>query len=109
MLQPVHAGDVIGQIRRDEIHGCWTPRSRSSAPRSDVVRLDWRAHRQAEEAIEFEKLEIDWMSRRSISRRSKASAAGRSDSPGGILHKTALITDENFETLKIARDSLARR
>ena len=109
MLQAVHAGEVIGQISP------LNPRlldATLSVIRADVAMLaatmSGVTDRQ-KNAIEFEKMEIDWMSRRVdlAVLRGKQLQADSDFTRGETLHKTGLITDENFEQLKIAHESLA--
>jgi multidrug resistance efflux pump len=108
MLQPVHAGEVIGQIVASN------PRlldASLAVIRAEVGMISATmagATDKQKNAIEFEKMQIDWMSRRVdlASLRGKLLQAESDFTRGAELHKTGLITDENYEQLKINRDAL---
>jgi multidrug resistance efflux pump len=109
MLQPVHAGQVVGHIVAAN------PRildATLSVIRAEVGMLSASmagATDKQKNAIEFEKFQIDWMSRRVdlAVLQGKLQQAESDFSRAVPLHEAKLITDENFEQLRIARDSLA--
>ena len=108
MLQPVHAGQVVGNIVATN------PRildATLSVIRAEVGMLAASMNGVTDKqrsAIEFEKFQINWMSRRVdlAALQGKLQQAESDFSRGEPLHKAGLITDENFEQLKIARDAL---
>jgi multidrug resistance efflux pump len=108
MLQPVRAGEVLGHVAQAN------PRlldATLSVIRAEVGMLAASmagATDRQRNAIEFEKLQIDWMARRVelASLRGRLQQAESDLARGGPLHKAGLMTDDIFEQLKIARDSL---
>jgi multidrug resistance efflux pump len=111
MLQPVRRGDVVGLIA--------AVNPRILAATLDVIRADVGmlsatmagATDRQKNAIEFEKIQIDWMSRRVdlASLRGKLQQAESDFTRGEPLHKAGLITDENYDQLKFARDALLQQ
>jgi multidrug resistance efflux pump len=109
MLQPVRAGEVVGHIAQVN------PRlldATLSVIRAEVGMLAASmagATDRQRNAIEFEKLQIEWMGRRVdlASLRGRLQQAESDFTRAGTLHRAGLITDENFEQLKIAHESLA--
>lgn len=109
MLQPVHAGDVVGQIVAAN------PRildATLSVIRADVAMLSATmagATDRQKNAIEFEKIQIDWMARRVdlATLRGRFQQAESQLARNAPLHKAGLITDEAFDVLKTDRDALA--
>jgi multidrug resistance efflux pump len=108
VLQPVRAGEVIGQIVASN------PRlldASLAVIRAEVGMISATmagATDKQKNAIEFEKMQIDWMSRRVdlAALRGKLLQAESEFMRGAELHKTGLITDENYEQMKINRDAL---
>ena len=109
MLQPVHRGDIVGQIM------AVNPRildATLTVIRAEVGMLSATmagATDRQRNAIEFEKMQIDWMSRRVdlATLRGKLQLAESDLMRNAPLHKAGLISDENFEQLKTARDTFA--
>lgn len=109
MLQTVRAGDVVGQVAQAN------PRlleATLAVIRADVAMLSATmagATDRQRNAIEFEKIQIDWMSRRVdlATLRGRLQQAESQLSRNEPLHKAGLITDENYEQLKTDRQALA--
>ena len=108
MLQPVRRGDVVGQIVAAN------PRileATLAVIRAEVGMLSASmagVTDKQKNTIEFEKLQINWMSRRVdlASLQGKLQQAESDYSRAVPLFQTKLITEENFDQLKFARDSL---
>ena len=108
MLQPVRRGDIVGQIV------AVNPRildATLSVIRAEVGMLSATmagATDRQRNAIDFEKIQIDWMSRRVdlAALRGRLQQAESDFMRNESLHQAGLITDENFEQLKTARDAL---
>lgn len=109
MLQNVRAGDVVGHVAQAN------PRlldATLAVIRADVAMLAATmagATDRQRNAIEFEKIQIDWMSRRVdlATLRGRLQQAESQLARNEPLHKAGLITDENYEQLKTDRQSLA--
>lgn len=109
MLQTVRAGEVVGHVAQAN------PRlldATLAVIRADVAMLSATmsgATDRQKNAIEFEKMQIDWMSRRVdlATLRGRLQQAESQLSRNEPLHKAGLISDENYEQLKTDRQALA--
>ena len=109
MLQTVRAGEVVGHVAQAN------PRlldATLAVIRADVAMLSATmagATDRQKNAIEFEKMQVDWLSRRVdlAALRGRLQQAESQLSRNEPLHKAGLISDENYEQMKTDRQAVA--